>query len=164
MALRTASSPAPLNIPRDGCKHSWIRILYTTALRCDHEDLIATGSLIFLKADAVTFLRGATGYGAYFLVYANSFSERLHKKGSAATISSLNSILCGAAVGYGLTDVPGVMGSDKPNRHDQISNADWLNSHLRPVKITMQRGTGKSGGQKSSAPSRVNLALPSSSR
>ncbi|KIK80309.1 hypothetical protein PAXRUDRAFT_833608 [Paxillus rubicundulus Ve08.2h10] len=55
------------------------------------------------KGQCVTFLREATGYGAYFLVYEKLIQREMIQKGIRRDqISPMNAILYGAAAGYGL--------------------------------------------------------------
>ncbi|KAF9232663.1 mitochondrial carrier domain-containing protein [Melanogaster broomeanus] len=55
------------------------------------------------KGQCVTFLREATGYGVYFLVYEKLIQREMTQKGiRREQISPVNAILYGAAAGYGL--------------------------------------------------------------
>ena len=53
------------------------------------------------KGQCVTFLREATGYGAYFLVYEKLIQREMTQKGiRREQISPLNAVLYGATAGY----------------------------------------------------------------
>ncbi|KAF9227056.1 mitochondrial carrier [Gyrodon lividus] len=55
------------------------------------------------KGQCVTFLREATGYGAYFLVYEKLIQREMTQKGiRREQINPMNAVLYGAAAGYAL--------------------------------------------------------------
>ncbi|KIJ60044.1 hypothetical protein HYDPIDRAFT_117736 [Hydnomerulius pinastri MD-312] len=55
------------------------------------------------KGQCVTFLREATGYGAYFLVYEKLIQREITQKGIRRDqISPMNAVLYGATAGYAL--------------------------------------------------------------
>ena len=56
------------------------------------------------KGQMVTFLREATGYGIYFLVYEKLVRREMLQKGIRRDqISPLNAVLYGAAAGYAVS-------------------------------------------------------------
>lgn len=82
------------------------------------------------KGQCVTFLREATGYGVYFLVYEKLIQREITMKGiSREQINPMNTVLYGATAGYAVSvcydghvhcaQPPlAVVGSDIPDRHD----------------------------------------------
>jgi len=59
------------------------------------------------KGQCVTFLREATGYGVYFLVYEKLIQREITQKGIRRDqISPMNPILYGATAGYAVSSIP----------------------------------------------------------
>jgi len=90
----------------------------------------------------VTFLREATGYGVYFLVYEKLVQREMAQKGIRRDqISPAHAILYGAAAGYAvrrffLFAYPGLiviwiaLGHYISYRYDQVEDADgWIYFH-----------------------------------
>ncbi|KAL9711515.1 Mitochondrial carrier protein ymc2 [Leucoagaricus gongylophorus] len=107
-----------------------------------HKIYSAHGIQGLYKGQAVTFLREATGYGVYFLVYEKLVQREMAQKGIRRDqISPAHAILYGAAAGYAvrrffLFAYPGLiviwiaLGHYISYRYDQVEDADgWIYFH-----------------------------------
>lgn len=82
------------------------------------------------KGQCVTFLREATGYGVYFMVYEKLIQREMSQKGiRREQIRPLNAVLYGATAGYAVSPSPMdhilqligmfvAVGGNIPHRHD----------------------------------------------